>query len=282
MKVLITGASGFIGRHLVPEALARNHEVSVIIRDVRAVQHLEWIDRVRVIVWNIHHPHGIGTDVLGRQDAAIHLAWAGLPNYKAAFHLEENLPAHRRFLMQLLLSGIGQLLVSGTCLEYGMKSGCLSEDMPSEPGNPYAQAKEDLRKYLEEVKREHPFILQWARLFYMYGPGQNSSSLIAQLDAAIERGDRSFRMSGGEQLRDYLPVQEVARRLVTLLEHPACEGTVNLCSGEPTSVRHLVERHLTLRQASIDLDLGHYPYPDYEPMAFWGAQEKYRRYCGHG
>jgi dTDP-6-deoxy-L-talose 4-dehydrogenase (NAD+) len=78
--------------------------------------------------------------------------------------------------------------------------------MPTAPVTPYGLAKDTLRKFLEMLQEVHPFTLQWVRLFYLYGPGQNPKSLLSQLDAAIEQGDPVFRMSGGEQLRDYLPV----------------------------------------------------------------------------
>ena len=95
------------------------------------------------------------------------------------------------------------------------------------------------------------------------------------LDRAIDRGDESFNMSGGEQLRDYLPVAEVAARLVTLVEHSDLSGTINICSGTPISVRRLVENRIAERNANITLNLGHYPYPDYEPMEFWGNPSKF-------
>jgi nucleoside-diphosphate-sugar epimerase len=76
-------------------------------------------------------------------------------------------------------------------------------------------------------------------------------------------------------LRDYLPVTEVAARLVTILEHADLPGTINVCSGKPISVRRLVELRIAERQSTIQLNLGHYPYPDYEPMAFWGDSSRY-------
>src|SRR3546814_2015436 len=94
----------------------------------------------------------------------------------------------------------------------------------------------------------------------MHGPGQNPNSLLAQLDRAIDRGEEQFNMSGGEQLRDYLPVQVVALRLAALVSRPEHEGTFNICHGEPTSVRRLVETHIKMRQADIALNLGYYPY----------------------
>ena len=81
-------------------------------------------------------------------------------------------------------------------------------------------------------------------------------------------------MSGGEQLRDYLPVTDVARYLCRLATHYHGVGVVNCCSGQPTSVRRLVEDYLRGKDAQITLNLGYYPYPDYEPMAFWGDSTK--------
>jgi dTDP-6-deoxy-L-talose 4-dehydrogenase (NAD+) len=93
---------------------------------------------------------------------------------------------------------------------------------------------------------------------------------LAQLDQAIERGDSVFNMSGGEQLRDYLPIQQVADYLAAIIEDREFNGIVNVCSGRPISVRSFVEGHLAQKGKSMRLNLGHYPYPDYEPMAFWG------------
>lgn len=271
MKVLVTGATGFIGRHVVAQLLARGHEVIAVARDEARARNFAWFDRVRFIACDIHAPIDSPAERFGKPQAVMHLAWPGLPNYDALFHFERTLPADYRFLKSLVQGGVGHLLVTGTCVEYGMQSGALTEDLPPAPlASPYALAKDTLRKELQALQQQQAFTLQWARLFYMYGPGQSPNSVLAQLDRAIDSGEPVFNMSGGEQLRDYLPVDEVAARSVTLLEHPGCNGIVNICSGEPISVRRLVERHLARRGANIRLNLGHYPYSSDVPMAFWG------------
>lgn len=87
-------------------------------------------------------------------------------------------------------------------------------------------------------------------------------------------------MSGGEQLRDYLPVTEVALKLVALALQPADHGVLNLCSGQPVSVRSLVEGWIAENNWAIELELGHLPYPDHEPMAFWGDRRKLNAVLG--
>jgi len=269
-KVLVTGATGFIGRHVVPALLDKGYEVIAVARDQKKLQSLSWRDKVRFISCNVHDPNLDTVELLGIPDVLIHLAWPGLPNYNGLFHFEENLPADYRFIQKMVISGVKHILVTGTCFEYGMQSGMLTEDTPTAPANPYGLAKDTLRTFLQSLQKVNPFTLQWLRLFYIYGPGQNPNSLLAQLDSAIDRRDTVFNMSGGEQLRDYLPVEEVAHRIAVLTEHPECNGIFNCCNGQPISVRRLVEEHLVHRRAHIKLNLGYYPYPEYEPMAFWG------------
>ena len=165
-------------------------------------------------------------------------------------------------------------MVAGTCLEYGMQFGPLTEEMETHPSTPYGFAKDVLRKALQLLQNEKAFTLQWMRLFYMYGEGQNKNSLLAQLDRAIDEGQSVFNMSAGNQLRDYLPIQDVAENFVFTLENPKIEGVINCCNGSPISVLDLVKQRCLSRASKIKLNRGFYPYPDYEPLAFWGVPSK--------
>lgn len=271
-KVLVTGATGFIGRYVVEALLSAGQIVIATSAHEDKARTMPWFADVRYIPFNLAdlRPGDDYHQFFGRPDVLIHLAWEGLPNYKSPFHLESNYPRHAAFLDNLLQHGLGDCTVIGTCLEYGMHEGCLREDMLPQPDNAYAIAKDRLRLYLEDRQSRQPFIFRWARLFYLYGKGQGANSLLPQLDRALDNGDKVFNMSPGDQLRDFLPVEEAARHICRISLQRSVTGIVNCCSGSPMSVEELVLRHLAKRKKHIDLNLGYYPYPDYEPFAFWG------------
>ncbi len=274
IRVLVTGASGFVGRHVIPALLDRGHRVTAVARNMDRARAFAWYPAVTAVSADVHAPIDDVRAAFGPADLVMHLAWPGLPNYRAPFHLEENLPRDFGFLSSLVEQGYARLLVTGTCLECAPRDGVYQESDDGDPTLAYPLAKARLRARLVELQGRSPYTLQWARLFYMYGEGQNPNSLLAQLDRAIDSGAASFDMSGGEQVRDYLPVEEVAHKLVRLAEHPEWTGVTHICSGQPISVRELVERHLSSRGAKLRLNLGVYPYPDYEPMKFWGASKR--------
>ena len=275
MNVAVTGASGFIGRHVLIE-LERRSVVGTMVLRPSSDATLS-LAKHTVARMDLQNPPPNAFEMIGSPDALIHLAWDGLPNYRSRHHFEQELPAQYRFLRGLVESGLKNLVVAGTCFEYGMQSGPLREDMETRPTNPYGFAKDALRRQIEYLKSDQSFTLTWARLFYLYGDEQAENSLLPQLKGAVARGDKVFNMSGGEQLRDYLPVTEAAKCLVSLAMGNRDNGIVNICSGKPISVRKLVEDWIKENDWPIKLNLGHYPYPDYEPMAFWGERQKLDR-----
>ncbi|WP_445179312.1 NAD-dependent epimerase/dehydratase family protein [Pseudomonas sp. McL0111] len=280
MKVLVTGATGFVGRHLVAALLARGCAVRAVARNVETAASMPWINDVEFISADIHAADLDVAALTDGCDVLAHLAWPGLPNYRALFHFEHNLMADYRFIKSAVEAGVKQVLVTGTCFEYGMQSGPLSESSEPRPSNPYGLAKHTLHLFLQNLAQEQPFTLQWARLFYLHGEGQNPNSLLAALDRAIDAGELSFNMSAGEQLRDFLAIETAAGHLASILQQRDFAGVINCASGQPVSVRALVEQRLRERGASLNLNLGHYPYPTHEPLAFWAVTERLQQLLG--
>ena len=272
MKIAVTGASGFVGRHVLAELGERDLDIVAVDRDVKHLANCGFAGRI--VEMDVASATETSFEELGQPDVLIHLAWAGLPYYESLHHFETELPCHYRFIKTMVLAGLSSLVATGTCFEYGFQSGPLSENLPTMPNNPYGYAKDALRRQLQFLQSAHPFSFTWARLFYMYGDGQPPTALYSQLKQAVMEGSRSFDMSGGEQLRDYLPVREVARYLVAIALGRVNMGATNVCSGKPISIRKLVEGWLTENSWEIDLNLEHYPYSEYEPLAFWGDRRK--------
>jgi len=281
MRILVTGATGFIGNHLIPILLARGAEVIATYRNRDAAMERPWASDVTWRELDIFSPPNAPFEALEAPDRMVHLAWHGLPNYKDSFHLDKNLPADTFFLTRLMEGGLKHLLAIGTCFEYGLQEGELSETMPAEPNTVYGKAKLALQQRLQDAAAEHGTVFQWARLFYTYGKGQNPNSLFAQLQKAIDNGEKTFNMSGGQQIRDYLPVEQLTAVLASIALQKETTGIINVCSGRSLTVQELVQEYIDKQKATIALNLGYYPYPDYEPFKFWGSTRKLERVYGN-
>jgi dTDP-6-deoxy-L-talose 4-dehydrogenase (NAD+) len=278
-KILVTGATGFLGNYIVKYLLKNNCKVIATSLSEENAKKKEWFEKVNYISFNLNDtdPNENYFNFFQQPDLLIHLAWEGLPNYRSDLHTKINLPFQSRFLKNLIDNGLSDITITGTCFEYGMQEGCLSEDMETHPANSYGVAKNELRKYLQDLQRDNSFSLKWVRLFYMYGHGQNPNSLLSQLDKALEKNEKTFNMSGGQQIRDYLPVEKVAEYIVRIALQNKIEGVINSCSGEPVTVEKFVREYLEKKDKKISLNLGYYPYADFEPMSFWGDNKKLKR-----
>ncbi len=279
MKIAITGASGFIGEHILAELahypigiIRYPIEVIATTRDKSKLADVS--ENVHVVELDIANPQPDDYERLHKPDVVIHLAWEGLLDYKSLHHFEVEMPRQYKFLQGLVRAGLPSLVVTGTCFEYGMQSGELLENTKVMPCIPYAYAKDALRQQLEFLQTKHPFALTWARIFYIYGEGQSGGSIYSQLKDAVAQGKTEFNMTSGEQLRDYLHIDEVASILVNLAIRQKNFGIVNVCSGKPRSIRNIVEGWLKDNNWEINLKLGHFNYSDYESMAFWGCRLK--------
>lgn len=274
-KIIVSGANGFIGSHVLLQGikLFPNYQWIATSANAQKAVSKPWFKKVEFIPYDYLSPKTEIPFSFAEHDVFIHSAWGYLPFFKKEEHLTVELPSQKNFLQKCIEKGLKNLTVLGTCYEYGMQEGCLNEEKnPHQAVIPYPKAKVKLYEWLKE---RYPNVnLTWMRLFYMYGEGQSEKSLIPQLEKALAENRPAFDMSKGDQIRDYQKVEEMAEKIVRIAMLGENNGIVNICSGKPITILELVKNYLKEKNKSITLNTGVYPYPDYEPFAFWGCPEK--------
>lgn len=274
MKILVTGATGFIGDAVIKELLKGQSDIIATSKNKQKAINKEWYKDVTYIEYNLNKTKENLFDFFSKPDIVLNLAWDGLSNYNDKIHIEQNLINHYNFLENMLDNGLKNLVSIGTCFEYGKISGCLKEDTITNPNTLYGLAKDSLRKMLELLQEKNEFTFKWIRLFYMHGEGQSKKSLLSLLDEAIDKKQKVFNMSKGDQLRDYLPIDILAKNIVLIILQNNINGIINCGKGKPISIIDLVRNHILINNKNIELNLGYYPYTKHEPMEFWADVEK--------
>jgi nucleoside-diphosphate-sugar epimerase len=244
VRVLLTGASGFVGSHLAHVLVEAGCDVQALVRPGSS------LDRLRDIAPRLTVLHGdvawLATpDVVAgvAPDLCIHLAWYAEPGrYLEA--IPENLSSLRaglRLVEALAGAGCRRFVGAGTCAEYGTPSpgDPLNEGAPIRPATPYARAKSAFCLVAQDVATAAGMEWAWARLFFLYGPGEHPARIMPSVVRACLEGE-TFAATSGEQVRDYLHVSDVATGLWALAASATC-GPVNVCSGEAVTLRQVIE-----------------------------------------
>ena len=267
MKIAITGATGFIGQHVRNVLAKTDNDVVLVVRHVERVG--DTSAREEIVAADLSRARTDWFQLFGRPDVVLHLAWGGLPNYMDYYHVDVELPTQLRFLTALINSGLKKLVVTGTCYEYGLSSGALSEDQETNPNTPYGIAKDRLRKELFELRSTQHFDLTWARIFYPYGEGQSESSIYSQLTRAISNNEKEFAIGSGTQMLDFIQVTTVAKALLAFVTEIKGIGLINVGSGDPQTVIEFVERLISRFESNIVPKVGVINDREYESISFW-------------
>ncbi len=271
MKILVTGANGYIGRHVVCKLLDQGHEVTAC--DVRLTE----VDkRATLLEYNILSGSYINAyEELGSPDVCLHMAWRDGFVHNSSNHMGD-VSNHYKFMCSLIDGGLKQLAVMGTMHEVGYYEGAIEEDTPCYPISPYGIAKDALRRSIQLYAKSHDCILQWIRAYYIVGDDLKSNSIFAKIRTAVLDGKKSFPFTSGKNKYDFIEIEELALQISAVITQKDVSGIINCCSGKPMSLGERVEAFLKENNLDISLEYGVFPDRDYDSPCVYGNDTKIR------
>jgi nucleoside-diphosphate-sugar epimerase len=200
---------------------------------------------------------------------AIILAWPGLDSYSDLAHITKNLPNTIELITGLISSGLQDLVVAGTCYEYGTQSGCLHPDAPTTPVTMYGVAKDSLNRSLAILSKESGLRFCWARIFYPYGTNQRETSLLPSLIRASKSANKAIQLGNPELIRDFSTVEHIASQLIKLVESNTLSGNFNCGSGIPITLKGFVEMCIVKYNLEVNPIYGKVATRPWEPQCCW-------------
>lgn len=273
--ILVTGAAGYIGRHVVKKALDQGYAVIASDFAFKAVdERAEFCD---------YPLFGGEKDIyrrLGSPDVCIHLAWRDGFRHNSHAHMKD-LSSHVTFLNNMAQGGLPALTVMGTMHEVGYWEGCIDENTPCNPMSQYGIAKNALRQSLMLSLQGTGCTLHWLRAYYITGDEAHGSSIFAKLTQAEQDGRKSFPFASGQNKFDFVDIDELADMIVAASVQNDISGIINVCSGVPVPLGERVEQFLREKQYRIRLEYGAFKDRPYDSPAVWGDPTKIRAIMAH-
>ena len=243
IKVLVTGATGFVGRQVVRSLADHGAELHLVVRASKEslVRTLPKLARTFSTKDLFSESTSWWADQCDGVDAVVHLAWYAEPGkYLVSQKNLDCLVGSLNLAKGAAQAGIKRFIGVGTCFEYDLACGVLSTGTPLKPITPYADAKAALYLSLSHWLPMQSVTFAWCRLFYLYGEGEDRRRLVPYLRSKLENGVPA-ELTRGEQIRDFLDVAEAGRMIAEVALSDQI-GAVNICSGTPITVRQLAEQ----------------------------------------
>jgi nucleoside-diphosphate-sugar epimerase len=270
LKVLLTGATGFIGSHVARLLVRNGCAVYAVIRPGSDTWRIaDVMPSLRAVNCDLLSASDVDANLRTiRPDVCVHLAWGGMPG-KAATGLEnlDSLGASLNLARSLADLGCQKILAAGTCFEYDTDQGRLSETSPTRPRGLYGASKLALYNVLGQMAGDFNMRCAWLRFFYLYGPFEDERRLVPSVILSL-LSNRKAKVTPGEQVRDYLHVEDAAAAVWDVLDSDLA-GAINVGSGAPVTVREMVSTLGALLGRTELIALGGLPYRDGDPMCVY-------------
>ena len=268
MKILVTGANGYLGQGIVKHLLDCGHYViaadfNVDHVDVRA-------ERMACDLFSItDNPY----EYFKEPDILLHLAWRdGFVHYSDA-HIND-MPKHYNFIKSFAESKVTRIAVMGSMHEIGFYEGSIKEDTPCNPTTPYGISKNALRELAAMFCKQKNKEFQWLRGYYIVGNSKYGSSIFSKITAAEAQGKEEFPFTMGLNQFDFIDYEDFCEQVARAVGQEEVLGIINICSGRPEKLANRVERFIKENGYKIKLKYGAFPDRPYDSKAVWGDSSK--------
>lgn len=270
LKILVTGANGYLGQGIVRIILNNGH--CVVATDFNTQFVDERAERIVCNLFEVDDPYSF----FGEPDVLLHLAWRdGFVHYSSA-HIDD-LPKHYAFIKKMVDGGIQQVAVMGSMHEIGFFEGSINESTPCHPTTPYGIAKNALRDLTQMICKQKNIVFQWLRGYYIVGNSKFGSSIFSKITAAVDEGKTEFPFTLGQNQYDFIDYPDFCAQVAAVVGQKNEQGIINICSGKPEKLADRVERFIKENGYRIKLQYGAFPDRPYDSKAIWGNDTKIRK-----
>lgn len=271
MKILVTGAGGYLGTGVVRQLCDEGHRITAVCHS-----NSDLVDSradIRICdIFEVDNPY----DEFGQPDVLLHLAWRNGFVHNDSSHIED-LSRHFLFIKKMIDGGCMHIAVMGTMHEVGFYEGSIKEDTPTHPESLYGIAKDSLRNITQLLCKESGAVFQWLRGYYIVGNSDYGCSIFSKITAAEKNKQELFPFTMGINQWDFIDYDEFAKQVAATVEQKEINGIINICHGRPEKLADRVERFIKENNYKIKLDYGKFPDRPYDSKAVWGDDYKIKK-----
>jgi len=268
MKIALIGGSSFIGQILINHLLKRKIYVTATYHNAFEVK-----KKIKKVKWKKldFSKKKNYFKYLNFPDVVINLSWPDIPHYHKKEHLK-TYKLQKEFNYNLIKNGLKNLIISGTCYEYGKVQGNVSENKSAKPVVTYAVAKLKLLKSILRLQKSHNFNFTWLRPFFVYGKNKKRKTLFTLIRDS--KKINKVLSVNGSLIRDFIPVEFLCKIVVKIVLKKRNFGILNVCSGKGISVKKFIIKHIKNKKNLKNINMYGKNPNNFEPKRFWGDTKK--------